>query len=110
MLRSLDCYVKESATINENERFSIGKCELDIVDSINYLGLCFNFNGRYTHVDKLLPSQARKALFALYKDFENMYFKIEISLLLFDMYISGILQYDSEVLGLHNGDCLEKCI
>ena len=32
---------RRSVTINENERFYIGECDLEIVDSFNYLGLCF---------------------------------------------------------------------
>ena len=37
-----------------------------------------------------------------------MYLNVETSLLLFDMYIGSILQYASEIWGLHHGDCLEK--
>ena len=47
-------------------KFYIGECDLEIVDSFNYLGLCFYYNGRYTQAEKQLSSQARKALFALY--------------------------------------------
>ena len=99
---------RKSVTINENERFYIGECDLEIVDSFNYLGLCFYYNGRYTQAEKQLSSQARKALFALYKNVKNMYLNVETSLLLFDMYIGSILQYAAEIWGLHHGDCLEK--
>ena len=74
---------RKSANINENERFYIGECDLEIVDSFNYLGLCFYYNGRYTQAEKQLSSQARKALFALYKNVKNMYLNVETSLLLF---------------------------
>ena len=37
-----------------------------------------------------------------------MYLNVETSLLLFDMYIGSILQYASEIWGLHHGDCLEN--
>ena len=99
---------RKSVIINENERFYIGECDFEIVDSFNYLGLCFYYNGRYTQAEKQLSSQARKALFALYKNVKNMYLNVETSLLLFDMYIGSILQYASEIWGLHHGDCLEK--
>ena len=37
-----------------------------------------------------------------------MYLNVETSLLLFDMYIGSILQYTSEIWGLHHGGCLDK--
>ena len=43
---------RKSAKINENERFYIGECDLVFVDSFDYLGLCFYYNGRYTQAEK----------------------------------------------------------
>ena len=70
--------------------------------------MCFYCNRRFTHADKLLSSQARKALFALHKNVKNMYLNAETSLFLFVMYIGSILQYASQIWGLHHGGCLEK--
>ena len=59
---------RKSVNINENERFYIGECDLEIVDSFNCLGLCFNYNRIFTQAEKQLSSQERKALFAFYKN------------------------------------------
>ena len=81
---------------------------LDIVDSFNYLGLCFYYNGKFNFAEKQLASQGRKALFALYKNINDMYLNVETSLSLFDTYIASVLQYDSEIWGNHRGNCVEK--
>ena len=53
--------------IKDNEKFYFDNCELDIVDSFKYLGLCFYYNGKFNFAEKQLASRGRKALLALYK-------------------------------------------
>jgi hypothetical protein len=36
-----------------------------VIDHFNYLGLVFNYNGKYSLAEKTLLGQGRKALFAL---------------------------------------------
>ena len=43
---------RKSSKINENETFYIGECDSEVVDSFNYLGLCFYYYGRYTQTEK----------------------------------------------------------
>ena len=99
---------RNSYRIKDNEKFYFDNCELDIVDSFNYLGLCFYYNGKFNFAEKQLASQGRKALFALYKNINDMYLNLETSLSLFDTYIGSVLQYASEIWGIHRGNCVEK--
>ena len=99
---------RNSYRIKDNEKFYFDNCELDIVDSFNYLGLCFYYNGKFNFAEKQLASQGRKALFALYKNINDMYLNVETSLSRFDTYIGSALQYASEIWGNHRGNCVEK--
>ena len=99
---------RNSYRIKDNEKFCFDNCELDIVDSFNYLGLCFYYNGKFNFAEKQLASQGRKALFALYKNINDMYLNVETSLSLFDTYIGSVLQYASEIWVIHGGNCVEK--
>ena len=99
---------RNSYRIKDNEKFYFDYCELDIVDSFNYLGLCFYYNENFNFAEKQLVSQGRKALFALYKNINDMYLNVETSLSLFDTYVGSVLQYASEIWGNHRGNCVEK--
>ena len=99
---------RNSHRIKDNEKFYFDNCELDIVDPFKYLGLCFYYNGKFNFAEKQLASQGRKALFALYKNINDMYLNVESSLSLFDTYIGSVLQYASEIWGIHRGNCVEK--
>ena len=68
---------RNSYRIKDNEKFYFDNCELDIVDSFNYLGLCFYYNGKFNFAEKQLASQGRKALFALYKNINDIYLNVE---------------------------------
>ena len=94
--------------IKENEKLCFDNCELDIVDSFNYLGLWLYYNGKFNFAEKQLASQGLKALFALHENIKDMYLNVEISLSLFDTYIGSVLQYASEIWRNNSGNCVEK--
>ena len=95
---------RNSYRIKNNEKIYFDNYELYIVDSFNYLGLCFYYNEKFNFAEKQLASQGRKALFALYKNINDMYLNVETSLSLFDTYIGSVLQYASEIWG----NCVEN--
>ena len=39
---------------------------LDIVDEFNYLGMMFNYNGKFSKTQKHAAEQGRKALFSIH--------------------------------------------
>ena len=55
-----------------------------------------------------LVSQARKAIYLLYKGIYNLHLPIDLQLKLFDHTISPILSYGSELWSYENTDIIEK--
>ena len=81
-----------------------------MVEQFTYLGIIFNYNNKLTKAEKKLSEQARKALFALKKNIRDMSFNNETLLSLFDCYIGGIVNYASEIWGIHKGNNVEKMV
>ena len=79
------------------EKIYIDDSLIEIVNTFNYLGLHFNYNGKYTVAEKQLAELERKAWFALSKQIKDMYLNVDSTIFLFDTYISSILNYASEV-------------
>ncbi len=88
--------------------FTLNGAELDIVDSLTYLGIVFNYNGNFTNAKKKLVEQSQKSLFAIYKKIRNHNIPIDIQLKLFDSLVEPILLYGSEVWGFENLEIIEK--
>jgi len=74
-----------------NFNFTIAGNNIEIVDSYKYLGVYFSFNGSFYKARSQLVSQARKAMYLLYKRIYNLHLPINIQLKLFDHTISPIL-------------------
>ena len=93
---------------NRNYDFRINGSSIDEVDSYTYLGLLFNYNGKFTLAKKQLVGQAEKALYALYKKIRNISIPVDLQLKLFDALIEPILLYSCEVWGFENVTIIEK--
>ena len=91
-----------------NVNFKIYGNNIDVVDSYNYLGILFNYNGTFCTARKRLLEQSNKALYALYKKIRNVAIPIDLKLKLFDALILPILIYSCEVWGFENKDGIEK--
>ena len=50
---------------------------LDIVDEFNYLGMMFNYNGKFSKTQKHAPEQGRKALFSICACLKNHFETLE---------------------------------
>ena len=68
---------------------------IEIVNTFNYLGLHFNYNGKYTVAEKQLAEQRRNASFALSKQIKDMYLNVECTIFLFDTFISSMIMRPS---------------
>ena len=99
--------------------FSKGKCrnlpdfyynnnKLDIVDNFSYLGICFNYNAKFSKTKKLLCDQARKAMYSILKKSRSLFLDIDLQLQLFDAMIAPILLYGSEVWGCEDSSIIAK--
>jgi len=77
---------------------------LEIVHSFKYLGIIFNFNGRFALCKKHLASQASRAMFSLLSKGRKHELSIDTMLDLFDKMIVPILSYGCETW------CYEECL
>ena len=95
---------RNGGKLYDNEKFYIdNNTEIEVVNKFAYLGLCFNYNGKFTEAEKQLAMQGRKAVFALNKNINGLFLNNETLLSLFDSYICSILTYASAIWGSHKG-------
>ena len=77
----------------------------EVVDDFDYLGVRYNFNGKFAKNKKRLIDQARKAMFSLMR---KLFLPTDIQLHLFESMIVPILLYGSEVWGCENVDIINQ--
>ncbi len=82
--------------------FFYNNLKLDLVDDFSYLGVKFNYNGKFNKTLKYLCDQARKAMFSLLKKARKLCLDFDLQLQLFEATIVPILLYGSEVWGCGN--------
>jgi hypothetical protein len=51
--------------VEDNEIFFYNGRALEMVDNFNYLGMLFNYNGKFNITQKHIADQGRKAFFAI---------------------------------------------
>ena len=71
-----------------------------MVDQFCYLGLMFNYNGKFTEVQNILATPGRKACFLHTRHMQNFMLNFETKLSMFDTYVGCILIYASAVWGV----------
>ena len=81
---------------------------LEVVEDFSYLGVKFNYNGKFCKTKKYLCDQARKAMFALLKKARGLKLSIDLQLHLFDSMVTPILLYSSEVWGCENTNIINQ--
>ena len=85
--------------VRNNPNFMFGSDNLEIVDDYTYLGISFNYNGKFKKaIDKQIAS-ARRAMFILLKKAKILKLPIDVQLELFDKTVIPILLYGAEVWG-----------
>ena len=77
---------------------------LDIVDEFNYLGMMFNYNGKFSITQKHASEQGRKALFSICASLKNHSTQCAV----FDTYVTSVYLYASEIWGWHKSGDVEK--
>jgi hypothetical protein len=88
--------------------FYFNNAILDIVEDFSYLGVKFNYNGKFNKTTKYLCDQARKAMFAVLKKSRTLCLDIDLQLQLFDSMVTPILLYGVEVWGVGNIDIVKQ--
>ena len=82
--------------------FSFNNFKLDIVEDFTYLGVQFNYNGKFNKNLKRQCDQARKAMYALITKSRKLCLDLDLQIQLFDSTVVPILLYSSEVCGCDN--------
>ena len=62
---------RNGGNLRENEKWFYNGRELETVNEFNYLGMLFNYNGKFNLTQKQLADQGRKAMFALNSKLKN---------------------------------------
>jgi hypothetical protein len=90
--------------VRNKPNFYFGNDLIEICDDYTYLGVIFNYNGKFKKAINKQITQARKAMFALLTKVTKMHLPIDITLSLFDNLVLPILLYGCEVWGFENCD------
>ena len=87
--------------------FKIGDLDIGASSEYCYLGVVFNFNGKFSKAiqDRIIP--ARKAMFGLNEKAANLLLPPDIQIDLFEKMISPIFLYGCEVWGYGNVEPIE---
>ena len=72
-----------------------------------YLGVSFNYNGRFDKTISKQVSQTRRALFSLLSKAVKLRLPVDIVVQLFDQLVKPILLYGCEVWGFENSTQIE---
>ena len=101
---------RNGGVIRENESWIYQNEHIEIVNqfSYNYLGMIFNYNGKFIITQKHVADQGRKALFAINSVLKHCNFNVKTKCAVFDTYINSILSCGSEVWGFHKAPDIEK--
>ena len=99
---------RNGGNIRENEKWFYDGTEIQIVNQFNYLGMLFNYNGKFNETQKHVAQQGRKAYFAINSKLKSHYFNVQTQCSVFDTYVDSILSYSSEIWGFHKAPDVEK--
>ena len=75
--------------------FQFGETQLEVIDQYKYLGLIFNFNGKFTKAKNLWYDKGTRAMFALLRRGRQLQLPVDIMIHLFDTLVKPILLYGS---------------
>ena len=73
--------------------FVLGENRLEVVTHYKYLGLIFNYNGKFTAAKKKLYEKGNRAMFALLRKSRQLQLPIDVHFHLFDAFVKPVLLY-----------------
>ena len=93
--------------VKKQFHFKIGNINIDTDSEYCYLGIVFNFNGKFTKAIDERITPAKKAMFGLNEKAVNLLLPPDIHIDLFEKMISPIFLYGCEVWGYGNVEPME---
>lgn len=94
--------------VRKYPEFHFNGNSVEVCREYTYLGVVFNFNGKFTKAKTYNCNQASRAMYALINKSNKMSLPIDIQLQLFDALVLPVLTYGCEVWGVENLDVIEK--
>ena len=88
-------------------QFFFGNNNVDVVDDYTYLGVVFNYNGKFHKAIAKQVLQGKKAFYSLLNKVYNLNLPFDISLELFDQLVLPVLMYGCEVWGFSDITTIE---
>ena len=88
--------------------FKLNGKNLDHVTCFKYLGITFNYNGKFNVGVKELKEQGRRAMFSLLQKSRMLHLPISVQVELFKSLVQPILTYACEVGGYSNIEIIES--
>ena len=88
--------------------FFFGSSKIEVVSDYQYLGLTFNYNGKFNKAKTKLYEKGNRAMFSLLKKARKMLLPLDILVKLFNTLVKSLLLYGAEIWGDENNDVLEK--
>ncbi len=89
-------------------QFVYNGVNLEVVTKYCYLGLTFNYNGRFNVAQKALYDKASRAMFGLLAKCRKLYLPIDLQIKLFDSVVKPVAIYASEVWGAEDNGLADK--
>jgi hypothetical protein len=90
------------------EQFKYGGTDIETVQQFRYLGIEFNYNGKFQIAMKQLFQQSQRAMFSILAKSRKLGLPIDIQLQMFDHIVTPILLYGVEAWGHENTGIIEK--
>ena len=89
--------------IRKRNTFYFEEMELVNADSYKYLGIIFNYNGKFSVAKQDLLLRGKRAMFALITKARKLHLPIDVELELLDAVVTPLVLYGSEIW------CYEGC-
>ncbi len=88
--------------IRNKPKTPYGNDNIEVVDDYTYLGIVFNYNGRFVKAQKRLCNLANNAMFTILKRARKLHLDVDTQLHLFNSIVAPILLYGSEYGAMMN--------
>ena len=101
-------FARSKARLKKMPIFKYGNENIEVVEDYTYLGIKFNWNGKFDKAKKELYKKGLKAMFAIIKKGRRLHLGMDIMLKLFDSCVVPVLLYGCEVWGFEETSLLDK--
>ena len=94
--------------VRNRPEFTFGNVKLEIVRDYHYLGLIFNYIGKFNKAKHILYEKGSRAMFSLLRKARCLFLSLEVLLKLFNHIVVPIITSGCKIWGSENIDIIEK--